>query len=225
MESGSMKAGWIGGFVAGALGIAAWGWVAPPQPLIDRVLDANCDCPGPLVVARAALKEQKREQQLLVSSIVFDASAVTEEPLFMARPEGLPDLLWELISTRKSVRVPVTIDYVVDLGAMTDTDLAWDEASATLTVRRPKVTVRGPQVAGIAAKVEVSNGFVLWVSGAEAKLTETALAALTANAEAAARGEKPMAKAASDADRALARTFELPLRAAGFADAKVVVTS
>ncbi len=219
-----MKAGWIGGLLAGALGIAAWGWIAPPQALVDRVVAANCDCPGPLVVARAALKEQKREQQLLVSSIRFDASAVTEEPLFMARPDGVPDLLWQLISTRKSVRVPVTIDYVVDLGGMADTDLSWDEAGQTLTVRRPAITLRGPQIAGIAAKVEVSNGFVLWVSGAEEKLTETALAALTANAEEAARRDKPMAQANADADRSVARTFELPLRAAGFPNAKVVVT-
>jgi hypothetical protein len=84
--------------------------------------------------------------------------------------------------------------------------------------------LRGPQIAGIAAKVEVSNGFVLWVSGAEEKLTETALAALTANAEEAARRDKPMAQANADADRSVARTFELPLRAAGFPDAKVVVT-
>jgi len=220
-----MKAGWIGGFVAGALGIAAVGWFAPPQPLIDRMVDAHCDCPGPLVVARAALKEQKREQQLLVSSIRFDASAVTEEPLFMARPDGVPDLVWKLVSTRKSVKVPVMIDYVVDLATMGDADLVWDEASATLTVRRPAVAVRGPQIAGIAAKVEVSNGFVLWVTGAEEKLTETALAALTANAEQAARRDKPMAEANAAADRALARTFELPLRAAGFADARVVVTA
>lgn len=219
-----MKAGWIGGFLAGALGVAAWAWVAPPELLVERVVQANCDCPGPLVVARAALQEQKREQQLLVSSIRFDASAVSEEPLFSARPDGVPDLLWQLISTRTSVKVPVTIDYVVDLGAMGDADLQWDEAAGTLTVRRPAVSLRGPQIAGIAAKVEVSNGFVLWISGAEEKLTETALAALTANAEAAARREKPMAEANADADRALARTFELPLRAAGFADAKVVVT-
>ena len=113
-----MKAGWLTGFAAGALGVAAVGWFAPPQPLINRVIGAHCDCPGPLVVARAALQEQKREQQLLVSSIRFDASAVTEEPLFIARPDGVPDLLWRLISTRKSVQVPVTIDYVVDLSAM-----------------------------------------------------------------------------------------------------------
>ncbi len=220
-----MRAGWIGGFAAGALGAAAVGWVAPPQPLIDRVIGAHCDCPGPLVVARAALQEQKREQQLLVSSIRFDASAVTEEPLFMARPDGVPDLLWQLISTRKSVKVPVTIDYVLDLGQMGEADLVWNEASSTLTVRRPAVSARGPQIAGIAAKVEVSNGFVLWVTGAEEKLTETALAALTANAVQAARREKPMAEAEAAADRALARTFELPLRAAGFAAARVVVTA
>lgn len=219
-----MKMGWAAGFLAGALGVAAWGWVAPPGPLVDRVVAAHCDCPGPLVVARAALKEQKREQQLLVSSIRFDASAVTEEPLFMARPDGIPDLLWQLISARKSVRVPVTIDYVVDLAGMGDADLSWDAPSETLTVRRPALAVRGPQIAGIAAKVEVSNGFVLWVSGAEEKLTQTALAALTTNAEAAARRDKPMAQADADADRAVARTFALPLRAAGFSNARVVVT-
>jgi hypothetical protein len=219
-----MKLGWIGGFLAGALGIAAWGWVAPPRALVDRVVAANCDCPGPLVVARAALKEQKREQQLLVSSIRFDASATTEEPLFTARPDGMPDILWQLISTRTSVKVPVTIDYTVDLADMSDADLSWDEPSRTLTVRRPELALRGPQIAGIAARVEVSNGFVLWISGAEEKLTETALAALTANAEAAARRDKPIAQANADADQAIARTFELPLRAAGFRDAEVKVT-
>lgn len=215
-----MRLAWL---LAGAVGIAAIGWFAPPQPLLDRWQDRYCDCPGPLVVARAALKEQKREQQLLVSSIRFDASAVTEEPLFVSRPEGMPDLFWQLISTRKSVRVPVTVDYVVDLGSMTDADLSWDEASRTLTVRRPAVALRGPQMNGLEAQVEVTNGFVLWISGAEEKLTETALAALTANADAAARGDKPMGRANKDADLAVARTFELPLRAAGFSDAKVIV--
>jgi hypothetical protein len=134
----------------------------------------------------------------------------------------MPDFIWELISARKTVEVPVSIDYVVDLEAMAEADLAWDEAQQTLTVRRPPVTLRKPQIAG-GARVTVSNGFVLWVSGAEEKLTETALASLIANADKAARGDKPMAKAEADADQALARTFALPLVAAGFPDAKVVV--
>ncbi|MGL6042916.1 MAG: hypothetical protein ACRC1J_03250, partial [Sandaracinobacteroides sp.] len=133
------------------------------------------------------------------------------------------DFLWELISARKTVELPVRIDYVVDLEAMTDADLAWDKATSTLTVQRPEVTLRKPQLDG-GARVAVSNGFVLWVSGAEEKLTEVALASVAANAEKAARGEKPMRKASSDADAALARTFELPLHAAGHPQARVVVT-
>lgn len=218
-----MKVGWLVGAVAGALGVAAWGWFAPPQQLLDQLSARYCDCPGPLLVAKAALKEQKREQQLLVSSIAFDASAVTEEPLFITRPEGLPDFLWELISARKTVRMPVRIDYVVDLNRMNDSDLRWNETTSTLTVRRPAVTLRKPQMEG-GARVTISNEFVLYLSGAEEKLTEVALASLAANADKAARGEKPMAKANRDADTALARNFELPLRAAGHTQARVVVT-
>jgi hypothetical protein len=214
-----MRIGWA---LAGALAVAAWGWFAPPAPLLERLSENYCDCPGPLVVAQATLREQRRERQLLVGSISFDSRAVTEEPLFADRPDGLPDMLWRLVSTRKTIEVPVTIDYVVDLEAMTDADLAWNEATQTLTVQRPPVAARKPQIAG-GARVEVSNGFVLWLSGAEEQLTETALAALIANAEDAAAREKPMAEANADADRALAHTFGLPLRAAGFPGAKVVV--
>jgi hypothetical protein len=215
-----MRAGW---FLAGALGIAAIGWFAPPQPLLDRWQSRYCDCPGPLKVAQSTMTEARRERQLLVSSISFDSRAVTEEPLLIPRPEGVPDLLWDLVSTSKTILAPTRVDYVVDLEAMTEADLGWDEASQTLSIRRPPVTLRKPQLLG-GAKVEVRNGFVLWVSGAEEKLTETALGALVANAESAARGEKPMAKANDDADRALARTFEVPLRAAGHGKVRVVVT-
>jgi hypothetical protein len=215
---------WITGALVGAAAVAAWGWFAPPRPLLDHLAASYCDCPGPLVVARLTLKEQQRERQLLVSSISFDATAVTEEPLFIERPERMPDFLWELISARKTIEMPVTVDYVVDLEAMTPKDLVWDEPSQTLTVRRPQLQLRKPQLSG-GARVAVTNGFVLWVSGAEEKLTETALAAIVANADKAARGEKPMARANTDADQSLARTFELPLRAAGHPKARVVVTS
>lgn len=214
-----MKFGW---FLIGALGVAAIGWFVPPQPLLDRWQARYCDCPGPLKIAQSTMTEARRERQLLVSSISFDSRAVTEEPLLIPRPEGLPDLLWDLVSTSKTILAPTRVDYVVDLEAMTDADLKWDEASQTLTVRRPPVTLRKPQLLG-GAKVEVRNGFVLWVSGAEEKLTEAAIAALVSNAESAARGEKPMTKAEDDADRAFARTFEGPLRIAGHDKVRVVV--
>lgn len=216
-----MKLVWA---LVGAFAVAAWGWFSAPQPLLDRWQSRYCDCPGPLKVAQSTLSESRRERQLLVSSITFDSRAVTEEPLLMPRPEGVPEILWNLVSTSKTILAPTRIDYVVDLDAMTEKDLAWDEPTGTLTVVRPPVTLRKPQLLG-GAKVEVRNGFVLWISGAEEKLTEVAIAALLANAEAAARREKPMAKAAEDADAALARTFALPLVAAGFPDARVVVTT
>lgn len=215
-----MRLGWL---VAGALGVAAVGWFVPPQPLLDRWQSRYCDCPGPLKIAQSTMTEARRERQLLVSSISFDSRAVTEEPLIIERPEGMPDFVWDFLSTGKTILAPTRVDYVVDLEAMTDADLGWDEASQTLTIRRPAVTLRKPQLLG-SAKVEVRNGFGLWVSGAEERLTETALAALVANAEAAARGAKPMAKADEDADRAFARTFAVPLKAAGHDKVRVVVT-
>lgn len=218
-----MKLAPVVAFLIGAVAVAGIGWFSPPQHLLDRWTASWCDCPGPLKVSKITLNEQKRQQKLIVSSITFDASASTEEPLFIARPDNLPDMLWRLISTQKTISVPVTVDYFVDLSIMSDADLRWDEQSATLTVERPAVSLRAPQVLGSQARVEVANGFVLWVTGAEEKLTEAALTGLTANAESAARRPKPMENANTAADRQLAQTFLTPLRAAGIADAKVVV--
>jgi hypothetical protein len=126
------------------------------------------------------------------------------------------------LTARKTLIMPGTVRYGVDLARLRRSSLAWDEASRTLSVTLPPLEVSGPEIDPNQVQESSEGGLVMALAGSERELD-------TANRRAAqdelmrqAREPGPMQLARGAAMRDVARAFALPLRAAGI-EASVAV--
>ena len=124
------------------------------------------------------------------------------------------------LSAKKTLIMPGTVRYELDLGKLKQSDLDWDAATNALTVTLPPLRLAGPEI-DIDAISEYRDGVILLtLTDAEASLD-------TANRKAAqgelikqAKGPTPMRLAQTAARTAIQQSFAMPLKAAGI-DAKV----
>jgi hypothetical protein len=158
----------------------------------------------------AASLQSLQEQNILVP---FTARFVAD-PTSRVRKLGL--------TAQKTLIVPGTVRYELNLGAMTADNLAWDAGAATLTVTLPPLSVSTPEM-DPAGAVEYRDGaLVMAVTDAEKLLDEANWKAAREEIVAQAKGATPMKLAQSAAVVAVRNNFALPLKAAGV-DARVNV--
>jgi hypothetical protein len=125
-------------------------------------------------------------------------------------------------SAERTLILPGSVRYEVDLSKLQPGDVRWDAGSKTLSVRIPDIEVAGPEV-DLAAAREYGNGrLVTTIFGGEERLEQANRAGAVADLRKQAQAEVPMRLAREAARRAIERSFAMPLQAAGFADAKVV---
>jgi len=124
------------------------------------------------------------------------------------------------LSAKKTLIMPGTVRYEVDLGKLKQSDLDWDAANNALTVTLPPLRLAGPEI-DIDAISEFRDGTILLT------LTDAEQTLDAANRKAAqdelikqARGTTPMRLAQGAARTAIEQSFAMPLKAAGI-DAKV----
>lgn len=124
------------------------------------------------------------------------------------------------LSAKKTLIMPGTVRYEVDLGKLRQSDLDWDAATNALTVTLPPLRLAGPEI-DIDAISEFRDGAILLT------LTDAEQALDAANRKAAqdelikqAKGATPMRLAQGAARTAVEQSFAMPLKAAGI-DAKV----
>lgn len=124
------------------------------------------------------------------------------------------------LSAKKTLIMPGTVRYEVDLGKLKQSDLDWDAASNALTVTLPPLRLAGPEI-DIDAISEFRDGTILLT------LTDAEAALDAANRKAAqdelikqAKGPTPMRLAEGAARAAIEQSFAMPLKAAGI-EAKV----
>ena len=161
----------------------------------------------PQTVVAASL-EGLKEQNVLVPFTARYVAVVT----------STQSRLW--LSAKKTLIMPGTVRYELDLGRLKQSDLDWDSATNALTVTLPPLRLAGPEI-DIDAISEYRDGeILLTLTDAEASLD-------TANRKAAqeelikqARGATPMRLAEGAARTAIEQSFAMPLKAAGI-DAKV----
>jgi hypothetical protein len=191
-----------------------WLWRAGPDARARACVRLGI-CEDTSEVLGTALASVRRQQQLVVLSarLVTALSAVDQRSLF-----GVG-----IASARKTMIVPATVRYAVDLRRLRPSDLRWDAGARTLTVRRPPLLLLGPEVDLARTREFVDGKFLLALTGTEADLDRINRSEARGRLLAEARQPALMDLAAAAADQALARTFELPLRAAGFAPVQVVV--
>jgi hypothetical protein len=165
--------------------------------------------PDPTTIASASLAGLREQNRLSAFTARFVAVTTSRQQTL-----GL--------TAERTLIMPGMVRYEVDLGRLTQRDVAWDAATRTLSVRLPPVEVDGPQVELNAIRQYGSGGVLTTFTDAGQRLDEANRRAGQQELIRQAR-EAPMIRLARDATRrAVERSFALPLRAAGV-DATVSV--
>lgn len=124
------------------------------------------------------------------------------------------------LQAKKTLIMPGTVRYEVDLAQLKLADLKWDEAGKALTIILPPLRLAGPEI-DINAISEFRDGEILLaLTNAEDVLDAANRKAAQAELIKQAKGPTPMRLARSAARNAIEQSFAMPLRAAGI-EAKV----
>jgi hypothetical protein len=119
-------------------------------------------------------------------------------------------------AAKKTLIMPGTVRYELDLAALQQQDLRWDAEAQLLTITLPPLRLAGPEI-DLNAISEFQDGFVLLtLTDAEKTLDSANRKAAQAELIKQARGETPMRLARNAAINAVQQSFAMPLKAAGF---------
>ena len=165
--------------------------------------------PDPESVVNSSL-ESMRAQNRLVPFVARFVSVTS------SRQERLG------LSAERTLILPGTVRYELDLAKIERDDLDWNGASKTLTVTLPTVEIAGPEVDLKAAREYGSGGILSAISDAEDRLDNANRGLAIADLRKQAVAPTPMRLAREAARQAVARSFALPLQAAGIGEVKVV---
>ena len=125
-------------------------------------------------------------------------------------------------SSERTLILPGDVRYELDLSKLNAQDVQWDASTRTLRVRLPDIEIAGPEVDLSAIREYGSDGIVAKIAGGEERLDQANRRAAVADLRRQAMGEVPMNLARQAARQAIERSFTMPLRAAGFEDARVI---
>lgn len=126
------------------------------------------------------------------------------------------------LSAERTLILPGTVRYELDLAKIERDDLDWDGSAKTLTVKLPNVEIAGPEVDLKAAREYGSGGILSAISDAESRLDNANRSLAVADLRKQAGAATPMRLAREAARQAVERSFAMPLTAAGVEGAKVV---
>jgi len=124
------------------------------------------------------------------------------------------------LSAKKTLIMPGTVRYELDLGKLRQSDLDWDAATNALTVTLPPLRLAGPEI-DIDAISEFRDGEILLaITNAEEVLDAANRKRAQEELIRQAKGTTPMRLAQGAARTAVEQSFAMPLKAAGI-DASV----
>ncbi len=126
------------------------------------------------------------------------------------------------LTARKTLIMPGDVRYGVDLSRLRRANLRWDVATLTLSVTLPPLEIAGPRIDLNQVREYAEGGFLMALTDAEEVIDDTNRRRAQEELTRQAREDRPMALARDAAMRAVARSFAMPLRAAGI-DASVAV--
>ena len=127
-------------------------------------------------------------------------------------------------SAERTLILPGDVRYEVDLAKLRPEDVRWDEPTKTLRVRLPDIEIAGPEVDLAASREYGEGGILSALTNTEGVLDKANQARAVADLRKQAMAEVPMRLARDAARSAIERSFAMPLKAAGIADAKVVAS-
>ena len=181
-----------------ALALAAWfAWRAfGPE-----------DNGDPLATSLVAFEKQNR---LTVFSAQLSPVVASEDSRLMG-----------LVQSRQVAVIPARVDYTLDLSRMDRNRLRWDEATSTLDVQLPALTVGRPNLDEARAQY-LREG--LWISrDAQDNLTRQNTRLAEQQAQEQAANPVLMGLARSAAKDAIRQNLAIPLEVAGFGEVAVNV--
>jgi Protein of unknown function (DUF4230) len=124
------------------------------------------------------------------------------------------------LSAEKTLIIPAMVRYEVDLAKLHQSDLAWDAAAKSLTIKLPPVELSGPEFDLPATREYESGALLLTLTDVE-KLLDAENRAKARDDVLKQAQAPPMLKLAREATvRAVENSFAMPLRAAGI-EAKI----
>ncbi|HWT13589.1 MAG TPA: DUF4230 domain-containing protein [Allosphingosinicella sp.] len=126
------------------------------------------------------------------------------------------------ITARKTLIMPGLVRYEIDLARIRDRDLSWDGATKTLSIALPPLEIAGPEIDLAQVQEYGGGGLLTALTDAERVLDQANRQQARRELLRQAREAAPMRLARDAAKRAVARSFAMPLRAAGI-DASVDV--
>jgi hypothetical protein len=165
--------------------------------------------PDPKTIATSSLESMRAQNRL----IVFVARYVS---VTSSRQSRLG------LSAERTLILPGDVRYEVDLSKLQPEDVEWDAANETLRVRLPNIEIAGPEVNLAAAREYGEGRLMTTIFGGEEQLNQANRTAAVADLRKQAQAETPMRLARESARHAIERSFSMPLKAAGYGDAKVV---
>ena len=180
---------------------ALLGWLLRPGPVAPAV-DANA-------VAQRTLLSVRDQGRLASFGARFVAVVSASETRM-----GL--------TARKTLIMPGDVRYSVDLARLNRRSMAWDEPTRTLSVTLPPLEISGPEIDLNQVREYSEGGILMALTDAERTLDQANRRRAQDELMRQARERTPMGQARNAAMRAVARTFAMPLRAAGI-DASVAV--
>lgn len=158
--------------------------------------------PDPVTIATSSLRGLREQSRLSTFSGSYVAVVTSKQTTL-----GL--------TAQKTMIMPGTVRYEVDLSKMKDSDLTWDPASRTLTVTLPQIEVIGPEIDIDGIKEYSSGGIVMTLTNAEGRLDSANRKAGQEELLRQARSPVHMRLARLATKRAVENSFLLPLRAVG----------
>ena len=191
-----------------------------------------------LAIGAAMLVGWQRYNRDYVVTVEDDGSAVTK--VIAERISGVSSLkVSELSGTIQStaqdirgfgllksdqvVKMPYSVDYFVDMSGLGASDLEWNPQTRTLIVNAPDAKPARPNVDESRRTLVRTNGIFVTRQASE-ELSRRASAHAQATAEKSSRSPERMAQAREYARTAIAKLMTAPLAAAGYGEARVLVT-
>jgi hypothetical protein len=158
--------------------------------------------PDPVTIATASLQAVREQAVLTPFAARFVAVVTSEQHRFG-------------FSAKRTLIMPGLVRYELDLAALNQRDLAWNAATHTLTVTLPPLRLSQPQVDITQIRTYGEGGVLLALTDVGTVLDDANKAAGQAELVRQARDALPMRLAREAARNAIARSFVMPLKAAG----------
>ena len=175
------------------------------------LLDRGERGPDPDTVVSTSLQAMQAQNRLVPFTARFVSVVTSRQRRFAG-----------LLEAERTLILPGTARYEIDMADLRREDLEWDAATSTLTVTLPDLEIAGPEVDLEGAQEYANEGILGAVTNAEEVLSESNQRAALADLRKQARGAVPMNAAREAARDAVSRNFELPLAVAGIPEARVV---